>query len=145
MARETSLWQRCLTGIKNLKACGHKTHFCRLENSAGEGNPDVEGCINGEQTWIELKSCDRPKRVNTLIHPKCRESQSIWHRERTNAGSRMHWVLIQVGEAHQAKLYLIPGSSYDEIKATEAELAAMSVCPENASPATVLLRSCEGW
>lgn len=145
MARESSLWQRCRTGIKNLRACGHSTHFCRLENSAGEGNPDIEGCINGSQTWIELKSCDRPARASTPIRPKCRESQSIWHRERTEAGGTVHWVLIQVGEAQKAKLYLIPGIRYDDITATEAALEGMSMCHPDAQMPEVLMRSCEGW
>lgn len=145
MARESSLWQRCLTGLKQLKACGHRVHFCRLENSAGEGNPDVEGVINGEQCWIELKSNLRPARASTVIRSKTRESQSIWHRERTEGGSRIHWVLIQVGEAHAAKLYLICGNRYDEIIVTEGDLAEMSVVDPKASVADVLLRACEGW
>lgn len=145
MARESALWQRCLTGIKHLRKCGHGTHFCRLENSAGEGNPDVEGVINGDQCWIELKSNDRPARPNTIIRSKTRESQSIWHRERTEAGSRIHWVLIQVGEAHAAKLYLIPGSRYDDILVAEHVLAEMSVVAPTARLAEVLLRACEGW
>ena len=145
MAKETSLWQRCRTGIKHLKACGHKTHFCRLENSAGEGNPDVEGVLNGDQCWIELKSNLRPVRATTVIRSKTRESQSIWYRERTEAGSRIHWVLIQVGEAHAAKLYLIPGCNYDEIIATEAVLAHLSAIDPDAHMGEVLLRACEGW
>jgi hypothetical protein len=145
MARESSLWTRCKTGIKHLKSRGHVAHFCRLENSAGEGSPDVEGVVNGDQCWIELKSNDRPKRPGTAIRSKTRESQSIWHRERTAAGSRIHWVLIQVGEAHAAKLYLIPGSHYDDIIVAEEALAALSSIRPNASVAEVLLRACEGW
>ncbi len=145
MALESSLWGRCRTALKRLKKCGHATHFCRLENSAGEGNPDVEGVINGDQCWIELKSNDRPKRPNTAIRSKTRPSQSIWHRERTEAGSRIHWVLIQVGEAHAARLYLIPGSRYDEVIAPEHTLAEMSAIDPAASVAEVLLRACEGW
>lgn len=145
MALEKSLWGRCRTGVKHLKKCGHVAHFCRLENSAGEGNPDVEGVINGDQCWIELKSNKRPARSTTVIRSKTRESQSIWHKDRTAAGSRIHWVLIQVGEAHAAKLYLIPGSNYDEVIATEAVLAHLSVIDPDASVAEVLLRACEGW
>jgi hypothetical protein len=146
MAKERSLWQRCLTGIKHLEKCGHHTHFCRLENSAGEGNPDVEGCIEGAQCWIELKSNKRPKRSTTVVRSKTRESQSIWHRARTESGSRMHWVLIQVGEAYNARLYLIPGCWYDKIIVPEAELTNMSVLLHpNASLAEVLLRACQGW
>jgi len=109
------------------------------------GNPDVEGVINGDQCWIELKSNARPARANTVIRSKTRESQSEWHRDRTAAGSRMHWVLIQVGHAHSAKLYLIPGSRYDEIVAVESYLAAMSKVEPDAPLAQVLLRACEGW
>ena len=145
MAKEKSLWDRCKTGIKHLEKCGHATHFCRLENSAGEGNPDVEGVINGDQCWIELKSNLRPKRPGTVIRSKTRESQSIWHNARTEDGSQIHWVLIQVGEAHGAKLYLIPGKRYDEIIAVESYLAAASVIDPKANLASVLLRACEGW
>ena len=109
------------------------------------GNPDVEGVINGFQCWIELKSYLRPKRPGTVIRSKTQESQSIWHRERTEAGSRIHWVLIQVGEANAAKLYLIPGRSYDDIIVSEDALKWMSAVDPDASVAEVLLRACEGW
>lgn len=145
MAREASLWQRCKTAIKALKECGHLLHACRLENSAGEGNPDVELCINGANPWIELKSCPRPARASTPIRPRTRDSQSVWHRKRTEAGSEMHWVLMQVGDAHQARLYLIPGSHYDEIIAPEDTLAVLSVIDPKATVAEVLLRAAEGW
>jgi hypothetical protein len=145
MARESSLWGRCNRAVKLLKKRGHAAHFCRLENSAGEGNPDVEGVLNGDQCWIELKSNDRPARATTVIRSKTRESQSIWHRERTEAGCRFHWVLIQVGEAHAARLYLIPGSQYDKIIATETVLAGMAEISPSASVPEILLRACEGW
>ena len=145
MAKERSLWDRCKTGIENLRKCGHVAHFCRIENAAGEGNPDVEGVVNGDQCWIELKSNARPKREKTLIRSKTRESQSIWHNARTAAGSRIHWILIQVGHAHTAKLYLICGNRYDEIIATEAELREMSVIEPDAKMVEVLLRASEGW
>jgi hypothetical protein len=145
MAKETSLWQRCRTGIKALRKCGHLAHFCRLENQVGEGNPDVEGVINGDQCWIELKTNARPKRASTVIRSKTRDSQSIWHRARTEGGSRIHWVLIQVGHAQTAKLYLIPGCDYDKIITTEAELYTMSMCGPDDQMASVLLRACEGW
>src|ERR1017187_6343177 len=145
MAKESSLWTRCRGGITRLRGRGHVAHFCRLENSAGVGHPDVEGVINGFQCWIELKSNLRPARDSTVIRSKTQESQSIWHRERTEAGSRIHWVLIQVGEAHAAKLYLIPGRSYDDIITTEDRLAWMSAISPDASVAEVLLRACEGW
>ena len=146
MALEKSLWARIRdTAIPELRWKKHKVDLQRLENAVGTGHPDVEGCIDGAQTWIELKSEPRPARMKTPIHPKIRESQSIWHRERTEAGSRCHWVLLQVGSSHKASLYLIPGDRYDEIIASEPELELLSVLPPDASLADVLLRAARGW
>lgn len=145
MAKETALWQRCRTGLKNLEACGYKHHYERHENMAGEGCPDVEGCLDGAINWIELKTNQRPARKETVIRVKTRESQSIWHKKRTKAGSRHHWALLQVGEANSAKLYLIPGSLYDNLITCEANLAEMSVLPPEATMSQVLLRASEGW
>lgn len=145
MARESSLWQRLLTGIKSLEAIGYRLHVERIENSAGSGFPDVDGCIEGGQFKIELKSCKRPARSSTLIRPKTRESQTIWHKHHTEAGCTNHWVLIQVGEAHKSKLYLIPGSKYNLICALEADLEFMSVVHPSTSPADIILRAREAW
>jgi hypothetical protein len=146
MSRESSLWARIRnTAVPELRYKKHKVHLERIENSVGVGHTDVDGCIDGGTFFIELKSEDRPAKPLTRIHPKTRESQSIWHRERTEAGSRIHWVLLQVGEGRKARLYLIPGDRYDEIEATEAELDLLSVLPSTASPADVLLRATRGW
>jgi hypothetical protein len=127
MAFESALWQRVRKAGVRLRALLHGVHMCRIENSAGDGNPDVEACIDGALFSAELKSEDRPKRATTPIRFKVRESQSIWHRERCAAGCRHNWILAQVGEAHEARLYLIPGKFYDEIVTTEDKLAEMSV------------------
>lgn len=146
MALEKALWQRVKNGNKSLRECGYAVHACRLENEAGEGNPDVDECIDGTQIWLELKSCMRPARSTTVIRPKCRLSQEIWHRERSKAGCRTNFVLIQVGENRDAVLYLIPGHRYSEIKATEADLYAMSVLTDStASVADMLIRATEGY
>jgi hypothetical protein len=148
MARESALWVRIKkTGIKTLVNSGYAVHLTRIENAVGTGHPDVEGCINGGQTWIELKSEMRPKRIDTPVHLKAwRESQSVWHKGRTDAGSRIHWVLIQVGEDNDALLYLIPGMYYDRVKAlAEVELKALSVVPPKASISDVLIRAAQPW
>ena len=146
MARESALWARIRgTAIPELLWKKHAVDLQRLENSVGQGHPDVEGCIDGAQIWIELKSEDRPVRPTTAVKPKTRPSQSIWHKERTKAGSRIHWVLLQVGEGRKARLYLIPGDRYDEICTTEAELELLSVLSPTASPADILLRATRGW
>jgi hypothetical protein len=146
MALEKSLWQRVKKGGVALKLLGHRVMLTRIENMVDEGTPDVEGAINGQQIWAELKSCARPAKAKTPIRPKSRPSQSDWHRERTAAGSRHHYVLMQVGEASQAKLYLIPGREYDNIVAPEIDLEILSVLGYTTEPMTqVLLRAAAGW
>lgn len=145
MARETALWDRCKRGGKAIRQQGHKLDMQRVENCAVSGHPDVEGCLDGGQFWIELKTCLRPARADTVIRPKKRESQEIWHEERSRAGGTIHWILIQVGEDKAGKLYLIPGCRYAEITATEAKLAEMSVLPHTATTADVILRAVTGW
>jgi hypothetical protein len=146
VARESSLWARLRdTAVPELVNGAHVVDLQRIENNAGAGHPDVEGCIDAQQIWVELKSELRPAKATTKIHPKTRPAQSIWHHHRTKAGSRHHWVLLQVGEARKARLYLIPGDRYDEIEATEAELELLSVLPPTATPADVLLRAIRGW
>jgi hypothetical protein len=146
MARESALWARIRdTAVPELLYTRHTADLQRLENSVNVGHPDVEGCIDGIQIWIELKSNMRPARPTTQIHPKTRPSQSIWHKERAAAGFRCHWVLLQVGEGRSSRLYLIPGDRYDEIHATEIELSELSVIVPTASPAEVLLRATRGW
>jgi hypothetical protein len=146
MSLEKSLWQRVRKGGVALRLLGHTVHLCRIENSVGVGNPDVNGCINGKVLDLELKSEDRPARASTAIHPKVKPSQSIWHHDRAEAGCKTAWVLIQVGDNAKAKLYLIPGSKYDDITAPEDDLELMSVLKSPVLPMTaVLLRAREGW
>ena len=146
MALEKALWQRVRKGGVALKLLGHRVMLTRVENMVDEGTPDVEGCINSAQVWVELKSCARPARASTPVRPKSRPSQSDWHRERTAAGSHHHYVLMQVGEASQAKLYLIPGREYDHIVAPEIDLEILSVLGYTTEPMTqVLLRAAQGW
>lgn len=146
MARESALWARIKTAITELRHKKHVVDLQRLENAVGTGHPDVEGCIDGAQIWIELKSnLKHPVRSTTIIHPKLRQSQSEWHRDRTAAGSRCHWVLIQVGDGSKASLYLIPGDRYAEIHASEPELELLSVVPPTIPLAELLLRALRGW
>lgn len=146
MALESGLWKLVRSAGIDLRRLGHKVHLCRIENEAGSGNPDVEGCINGDQLWIELKSEERPKRASTPIRPKLRPSQDIWHTERYRAGCRVHWVLLRVGEDRETSLYLIPGRFYAQLKAiTETELQALSVLPSEARLVEILLRSTEPY
>lgn len=146
MSLEKSLWQRVRTGIIHLRRCGFGAVGCRIENDAGEGNPDVDICIDGQQLWIELKSHERPKRITTKLRFKVRPSQSIWHRQRCEAGSKHNFILAQVGSGHEAMLYLIPGNRYDEICTDEASLHSMSVLTDaTCTISQMLLTAVEGF
>lgn len=145
MALESALWGRCSKAAKVLRVANCLVDLQRVENCAVSGHPDVEGCIDGKQVWIELKSCKRPARPDTPIRPKTRPSQYIWHRERSAAGSRQNWILIQVGEDHKASHYLIPGNRYEDITTSEVRLAEMSVVPPHTSISDILFRASQGW
>lgn len=147
MALEKSLWRRLhKTAVPNLVEQGHRVDLRRLENVCEKGTPDVEGCIDAKQVWIELKSCNRPKRAKTPCHPKIRQEQIDWLKTRAAAGCRTCWLLIQVGEAHNARLYLIPGPHAAQAQdVPEHELDLLGVANPELSPAALLLVAARGW
>lgn len=148
MALEKSLWQRVRKAGQALKRIGHGVHLRRVENAVGTGDPDVNGCIDGGIFDIELKSEHRPARSATPIRPKVRADQEIWLRERVEAGCKTAFVLIQVGEAANARAYLIPGHRYSEITTTEDQLQELSILTpaEACGPMTkILMRAKRGW
>lgn len=94
---EANLWKRMREGVQP---------FCfiqRIENSAGEGVPDVWLCskITGEGAWIELKArIIAPVRANTPIFTGSyglRPAQVAWVYSRASAGAAI-FVLGQCGE-----------------------------------------------
>lgn len=147
MALEKSLWGRLFRAQKAMKAEKVQIHLERIENEVAAGGPDVDGCIEGALFKMELKSCERPVRESTPIRPTLRPKQIEWHADRAAAGSRFHWVLIQVGDGKQAKLYLIPGKFFTKVDlhCPESDLELISVCEPTATPADVLIRAMQGW
>lgn len=145
MARESSLWQRVRNAGLALKTFGHGVHLRRIENAVGVGDPDVNGCIDGGIFDLELKSELRPARPTTVIRPKVRVDQAIWLRERIEAGCKHAFVLLQVGEGKEARLYLIPGNRYDEITTTEDKLREMSIVDPMRPMSYVLMMAKRGW
>lgn len=51
--RETALWNWLKDHLKELRPRKHDVQ--RIENAIAKGTPDVEGCIDGETFWTELK------------------------------------------------------------------------------------------
>jgi hypothetical protein len=146
MALEANLWQRVRSGGLILRHKRHGVHLERIENSAGVGRPDVNGCIDGTIFDLELKAEHRPARASTAIRPKVRPSQAVWMHERIAAGCKRCFVLLQVGEMSNARVYLIPGNLYEDIIAPEDALAGMSVLENPKLPMDdVLLRARDGF
>lgn len=109
----------------------------RVEDALGQkGRPDVEGCMDGRCFIVELKVADRPKRPATPIRTQepVKDEQCDWLEERIRAGGRA-FILVQVGERHQARRYLLDGRVARKVQAglTEARLDDLSLVDPGAS------------
>lgn len=103
---------------KRLKAMHPLAHWQRLESWASVGCPDVNGCLNGVDVWVESKEVyvgsdrglDDPddaivKAGNT------RKSQAAWLTKRALVGGKAY-----VGFMLHGKLILLPGRKSIELK-----------------------------
>jgi hypothetical protein len=113
MPTEATLW-RWLSQARRALARPADLHLERLENMVGVGHPDVEGCYQGVQFWLELKVAKRPARNTTKLRfgSPLRDSQVEWAKKRIAAGGRV-WYLIQIGAAQDRQVYLIRATSHD--------------------------------
>lgn len=77
----------------------------RIENIMVIGMPDVNCCIAGRESWIEIKSPKEPKRAKTKLfgsNHKLSQDQINWFLRQANAGgngyvlicSDKHWILM---------------------------------------------------
>lgn len=139
MARENRLWDWLRDNLKGVE----RLHMRRVENLAGEGDPDVEGCFGGRYFELELKGCDRPRSPDTTLDLEVRTSQVIWHRRRWRAGGNV-WLYCRVGQGREVRRYLVPGSLTKAVRdgVTEAELLELSVLPATHTALELLERAC---
>ena len=70
--RESKLWQRIKKHIT-------KPHFIRVESNTINGIPDINGCWNSKEFWIELKS-------DKVGYPKLSKWQISWINKRIKHG-----------------------------------------------------------
>jgi hypothetical protein len=127
MSRESDLWGWLNRPAKKYKG---RLHLLRIENLVGSGVPDVEGCLNGNHFWIELKCAAEPKRADTKLKPRFQPRQIPWLKARDRAGGRAY-VLLQVGSGHSATRYLLTPTWAEQLKnsgMTKEALAAASLC-----------------
>lgn len=135
-SRENRLWA-WLNKVKS--QFKEKLHMCRVENSVMEGMADVEGCLRGDQFWIELKCEARPSDPKTKIKPKFRPAQGPWLKRRVRAGGNA-FVLLQVGQGQSALRYMLPGDLVSSMQRgmTEQRLTELSVIDPKATAAEVV-------
>lgn len=138
MARENRLWDWLHEGGKAVK----RLHMRRVENRVSEGDPDVDGCFDGDYFELELKGCNRPKDPATPLDFEVRQAQVLWHRKRWKVGGRV-WLYVRVGVGRDVRRYLVPGSMTGIVRdgVTEERLAALSVLRPDHSVLELLRRA----
>tara|TARA_R100000773_G_C4195825_1_gene100037 strand:- start:119 stop:607 length:489 start_codon:yes stop_codon:yes gene_type:complete len=70
--RESKLWQRIRKNIT-------KPHLIRVESNTINGIPDINGCWDGKEFWMELKS-------DKVGYPKLSKWQIAWINKRIKHG-----------------------------------------------------------
>jgi penicillin-binding protein-related factor A (putative recombinase) len=79
---------------------GQRPDLMRVENATQSGTPDVNGCWQGVEFWVELKKVPRPRNARTPVRvPHFTPQQRAWLKTRTRHGGRA-FVLIQIGRAY---------------------------------------------
>lgn len=73
----------------------------RVENALTRGTPDVNGCFEGHEYWLELKVLDDKGRC------ELRPEQYLWHRKRQEHGGR---VFVLARNDSVLKLYQVQRS-----------------------------------
>ena len=95
---ESRLWKTLRDGLTDV-------HWTRIESWASPGVPDVNGCAEFGEFWIELKVI---KNNRIKLSPQ----QIAWHTLRTRAGGRS---FILAREAAKTPLILFSGEQAKDL------------------------------
>lgn len=71
--------------------CVRNDRLDRIENIVVTGMPDVNGCVGGNEFWIECKHPKEPKRAATPLfgsNHKLTQEQANWLLRQSNAGGK---------------------------------------------------------
>lgn len=107
MKQEARLWQ-----LVREKMWRPGDRLTRIENSILSGAPDVNGCLAGEDVWVELKAPVEPKRPGTPLmtsngnHPLLLTQQG-WMKQQQQAGG-IAFILLRTDK----RMLLIDGTKY---------------------------------
>ena len=82
----------------------------RVENAADPGTPDMNGCFESHEYWIELKVCTNKKKI-VDVKALLKSSQIVWH---LNRGIQKGSILVLVKYPLQ-KMILLYGFKYHPI------------------------------
>jgi len=76
-------------------------HWIRLENAVDEGTPDVNGCFDSNEVWIELKALHEwPKRASTPVRLNhFKDCQRQWLVNRWLSGGNA-WLFVRVAREY---------------------------------------------
>ncbi len=97
---------------KQLLRAAPSAHLVRVENMTCDGHPDVDLCVGGVATSMELKRVSYwPKRAATVVRlPHYTEGQRGWLKKRILAGGRVA-VLLGVDREDVSEYLLFTGAS----------------------------------
>ena len=104
----------------------------RIENFVASGQPDVNGCLAGEDVWIELKAPKEPKRSTTRLmtcngNHALLPSQVNWMIRQRQAGG-IAFILVRTDK----RIMLIEGTKHAEqfnsMTVPEMMLASLYQC-----------------
>src|SRR4051812_6825832 len=111
-----------------------KVHWQSIETLIGRGTPDMNGCIDGHEFWIENKST-RGWAVIFEI------GQVAWHERRLRAGGRTFVAVRRLATAGPRRgaavdeLWLFPGKDARELEAFGLKGAATVLNYSTGGPA----------
>lgn len=118
MMYEKQAWQELLKAHKKVVASalaqrpslgegGYIDRLQRVENVVADGVPDINGCIEGIEFWIELKCPKVPKRPNTPLfgsNHRIGPNQFAWFKAQYQAGGNVYLLISCYNELHQILL-----------------------------------------
>lgn len=135
-SRESSLWKWL---SKASLFYGPALHMNRIENKVMSGMPDVEGCLQEKQFWLELKCGDAPARETTKVNIRVEDSQVDFAKNRLNAGGACGF-LVKIKKGNSYQVFLLHGACAEGLQKglTLEEIRALSLCMSKPKPEDIV-------
>ena len=139
MASEHALWENLR---KRLRSEG--ADAMRVENAVCAGTPDVNGCSDSVEFWVELKWVAAwPKMDRSSVNIGLRLEQARWLHRRGKVGGRC-WILVQVGTDYLLHWWIDAKDLYEH-KLTQAQMRSRATAVwEGRMPARELVTILRG-